>query len=235
MLRRVKKSSSFSGGSTTPRYFVCTCIPVFVQSPCKAASSEGLFVIRAMMNWSIVRALHVRAQNLVGQMCTNHSRTSATPSKHLFAWASTTPKVIAANRGGGGVEFSATVARGSDSTTDSRVPFSRFARRVFTTVSSEHTLRWCELPITLTKCVYFRLSVFVNCHFDLVVCRAHVVVHLVIRDTLKHWHGLVVIHKDKLLRKWFSILFCAHPPIKAHVIVVLHYKLTIIILPVISH
>lgn len=187
------------------------------------------------MNWSIVRALHVRAQNLVGQMCTNHGWTSVTSSKHLFVWASTTPKVIAANRGGGGVEFSATVARGSDSTTDSRVPFSRFGRRVFTTVSYEHTLRWCELLITLTKCVYFCLSVFVNCHFDSVVCRAHVVVHLVIRDTLKHWHSLVVkIHKDKLLRKWFSILFCAHPLIKAHVIVVLHYKLTII-LPVISH
>lgn len=66
-----------------------------------------------MINWLIVRALHVRAHTLVGQIRTNHNRTSTTPSKHLFAWASTTPKVIAANRGGGGVEFSATVARGS--------------------------------------------------------------------------------------------------------------------------
>lgn len=66
-----------------------------------------------MINWPIVRALHVRAQNLVAQIYTNHDRRSITPSKHLLGWASTTPKVIAANRGGGGVEFSATVARGS--------------------------------------------------------------------------------------------------------------------------
>lgn len=46
-------------------------------------------------------------------MDTNHDRTFMSPSKHLFIWASTTPKVTAAKRGGGGVEFSATVARGS--------------------------------------------------------------------------------------------------------------------------